>query len=66
MGHMPDWYPLIKAGKILGCKPWELLDQSPAWVTWALGAEGAELRAEHQVRNAQKSSQQAFQQWSGG
>jgi len=60
---MPDWYPLIKAARVLGCKPWELMDQPPAWVSWANGVDGAERRAENTLRDHHERSQAARNQW---
>jgi len=60
---MPDYYPLIKAARYLGCKPWELMDQPPAWVSWAIGVEGAESRAEEMASKNKQASQTARQQW---
>lgn len=42
MGYLPDWYPLLRAAKYLGCPPWELYEQSIVWQAWALMAERAE------------------------
>ena len=42
---MPDYYPLIRAARYLGVKPWELLEQPKAWMDWASICESAELEA---------------------
>jgi hypothetical protein len=60
---MPDWYPYIKAARVLGVRPWELFDQSPAWISWALGVEGVEKRADSTRQQNAEKSQQARSQW---
>lgn len=63
MGRMPEWYPYVRAARVLGCHPWELFDQSPAWVQWALGSEDVEKRAERIMREHQQRSSEARQGW---
>lgn len=46
MGHIPDWYVIIKASRYLGVPPWELNEQCEAWLDWALDAMNAEVLAE--------------------
>lgn len=36
---------LIRAARILHCKPWELEDVGDEWLTWALETEAAESSA---------------------
>lgn len=62
---MPDWYPYIKAAKYLGCRPWELFDQHPAWIAWAIGGDGAEQRAREAAQRHHDASQRARNQWQG-
>jgi hypothetical protein len=45
MGEAPDVYPLIKAGRYLGVKPWELAKVSAFWTQAALAIEAAEQGA---------------------
>jgi hypothetical protein len=45
MGEAPDVYPLIKAGRYLGVKPWELAKVSAFWTHAALAIEAAEQGA---------------------
>ena len=53
---MPDWYPILRAARYLGVPPWELLEQSSAWMQWAITAEGAENEARNeQARQSQES-----------
>lgn len=63
MGHMPEWYPYMRAARSLGCRPWELIDQPLCWVAWAIGAEQAENRANEQLDKHRASQQTAFQQY---
>ena len=45
MGAMPEWYPLMRAARWLGVKPWELAEQPQIWQERALLAENAEIAA---------------------
>lgn len=47
---MPDWYPLVRAARLLGVAPWELARQPTCWLRWALDAEVAESAAEEMRR----------------
>lgn len=49
----PNWYPTIQAAKYLGCKPWELLEQSVWWRDKALIAMTAEQQAQKIKDNSQ-------------
>ncbi len=42
---MPDWYPLMKAAKYIGVKPWELMRKPLVWQQWALAMQKAEEEA---------------------
>ena len=54
---MPDWYPLMKAAKLMGVAPWELEEQHPAWKSWALSLAEAENVAERELnKQAQRRS----------
>lgn len=35
-GSLPEPAVLILIGRWLGCPPWELENQGPAWLAWAL------------------------------
>jgi hypothetical protein len=50
MGYMGDWYPVLRAAKYLGVAPWDLLEQNPLWVQWALDAETAENKTQENQR----------------
>lgn len=45
MGHMPNWYRVIRAARYLGVAPWDLLKQPYAWIEWAEEAMEAENHA---------------------
>lgn len=57
MGSVPDWYLLIRAGRYLKVPAWELMDQHPAWIHWAVASENAESIAEkhHNDRAIQRA-----------
>lgn len=50
IGHMPWWYPLIRAARYLRVAPWDLAKQPVVWRTWALQAEASELGAQAEIR----------------
>jgi hypothetical protein len=54
---MPDWYPLIRNARYLGCKPWELAEQPICWQVWATIADGAEAEARESRSNQDKPAQ---------
>lgn len=60
IGHMPWWYPLIRAARYLGVAPWDLAKQPAVWRIWALQAEASELGAQaelikrHQAQGGKK------------
>lgn len=43
---MPDWYPLLRAARLMHIAPWELARQPTCWINWALTAELAECEGE--------------------
>lgn len=50
MGELPWWYQVIRAARVLGVAPWELMDRPVAWVHWALKAESVEAHAHGELR----------------
>ena len=55
MGALPDYYSLLRAARYLGVAPWDLLEQSSLWQTWALTAEAAEGEAAEEKRKQAES-----------
>lgn len=45
-GAIPAWYMVIKAARVLGVPPWELLEREAVWMHWALAAKSAENKAQ--------------------
>ena len=45
---MPTWYLVVRAARYLGVEPWELAKRPMIWTNWALAAENAENKAEHE------------------
>ena len=46
LGDVPDEYRLFRAARLLNVPPWELAQQSPVWMEWALLFESAEAKAQ--------------------
>ena len=54
-GVCPDWYRVVRAARYLGVAPWDLLEQSEAWRSWAAIAEQAEILAHnYRVEEAER------------
>lgn len=51
VGEQPWWYRLIRAGRVLGVPPWELLDRSEFWVQAALATQEAEVAARNRAES---------------
>ncbi len=51
MGECPDWYLLFKAARYLGVAPWELENQHPLWLEWAVHALTAEASARNNAQS---------------
>ncbi len=49
-GACLDVYPLVRASRYLGCRPWELAEQPTYWRDAALKLEAADIAAEIEAK----------------
>lgn len=47
---------LIEAAHALNCKPWELEDVNPIWITWGLNSQAAK----NEARRAKEGRKRSF------
>lgn len=54
MGQVPLWYRIVSAARYLNVAPWDLGEQSLAWLYRAEAAQSAEAHAEKQLSKSKR------------